>query len=72
MSLNDRSHVVILNFTTCSTCSSLKKNILKLSSLGRSDDISVAESLTRFYVGARITHLKLLSQDLAKSFPYRY
>lgn len=55
MSLNERNHVVILNFTTCSTFSSLKKNVLNLSSLGRSDNISVAESLMQVYIAARIT-----------------
>lgn len=55
MSLNERNHVVILNFTTCSTFSSLKKNVLNLTSLG-SDNISVAESLMQVYITARITH----------------
>lgn len=65
-SLNERSHVVILNFTTCSTHSSWKKNFLKLSSVQRSGNTYVAESLMQVYVGARTTHWKPLRKDLAK------
>lgn len=69
-SLSGRSYTAILDLTACPTYSSVKKNLLELSSTSqRSENICVVESLLQDYIctgTVKVFNWRHLSKDLAK------